>query len=69
MTEATKTLDEQLETWLTEHGATLHFIAIGRTKETVSIENFVTNDGLKLPAGWGLGATVVEVKNGANRTV
>ena len=70
MTEATKTLDEQLQAWLADHNATLVFIAIGPSKGSVTIDNFITADGLKLPAGWGLGVTAVEVKsNGANRTI
>ena len=64
-----KTLDEQLQAWLGEHGATLVFIAIGPAKGVVPIDNFVTADGLKLPAGWSLGITAAEVKNGANRTL
>lgn len=69
MTEATKTLDEQIQAWLADHNATLVFIGIGPAKGVVPIDNFITADGLNLPAGWGLGVTAVEVKNGANRTV
>jgi hypothetical protein len=66
MIEATKTLDEQLQAWLTEHAANLVFIGIGPRGGSVTIDNFATSDGLKLPAGWALGATVVKAKtNGA----
>jgi len=70
MTEATKTLDEQLQAWLTEHGANLVFIAIGPRGGSIIIDNFVTADGLKLPVGWALGATVLEAKsNGTSGTI
>ena len=69
MTEQVKTLDEQLQAWLDDHNATLVIIGIGPAKGVVPIDNFVTADGIKLPARWSIGATAVEVKNGANRTV
>lgn len=69
MTEVTQTLEERFQQWQKDNGAALLIVAIGRTGEDVRIENFAQQNGLYVPVGWSIGYRLVEVKNGANRTV
>lgn len=62
MNEETKTLDEQLTDWLKDHSAAIVFIAVGPAGAKITLDNFLTSDGLKLPAGWTLNLSIVETK-------
>ena len=64
MSEETKvlTLDEQLMDWLKQQNANLVYLAIGPKGGAVPVDNFLTADGVRIPAGWTLTVTVVEVK-------
>lgn len=56
-------LDSELQAWLNRHEAQLIFIAIGPAKGSVTIDNFMTDEGMRLPIGWSLGVIAVKVNN------
>ena len=64
MSEETKqlSLDEQLMDWLKEHSANLVYLAVGPKGGAVPVDNFLTAEGVRIPAGWTLTVTVVEAK-------
>lgn len=65
-----KSLDEQLQAWLKERNATLIILAVGAKGGAVTVDNFISANGLQVPVGWGLSITAVEAKgNDANSPI
>lgn len=65
MSEETKqlSLDEQLAAWLKEHNAGMIITVRGPNSGTsVPISDFLRKKEFRIPAGWQLDVTVVEVK-------
>ena len=60
------TLDQLLLAFLAQQKARIVFLAVGPKGGMVPLDNFISDAGINVPAGWNITLTVVKAEDGAN---